>query len=194
MAMVVDVGGTNHVARRNASAKGNYGSPEDAGDIGWFPELVGALLFTPWMLLRFLLWPKFEGIEKAALDAVELALPSEMRATFRKQIRTVNFVQRATISNATEATFFRWRLVRMQTRNLPKFENHTAYCVLFATVRLQLDNKEFVADFLSYNGILSFINFSPDPYEYYDRDDFVVLDVDLEPVAIDKKGKFQRFL
>ncbi len=182
------------MAKRDASAKLKYGSEGDQDSIGWFPELVLALLFTPWMLLRFLLWPKFEGIEKVALGAVESALPSEQRAIFRKQIDTVNFVQRGTTRKATEATFFRWRLVRMQTRRLPKFNHDTKQCVIFATVRLQIDSKEFVADFLCYEGVLSFIIFNPDPYELYDREDFVVVDVDLEPVAIDDKGKFQAFV
>lgn len=178
------------MAKRNATAKTDYGSMEDEGDLGWLPELILAVIFTPWVLTRLLLWPKFNSIENAVLKAVRPLLGAKEGVIYDAQIRKVNFVQQTTVGRRTEVTFFRWRFVRMQTRRLPRFEHQEHYCVLFATVKLQIDDQTIVADLLSYEGVLSFIFFSPDADVYYDRDDITILDVDAEPVAIDAEGKF----
>jgi len=175
--------------------RGRYFSPgaEDY-QIGWFAEACLAIIFTPWMLIRYLFLPRFVGIEKVVIGAVQSSLASGERSIFDAQIKKVNFVQRSPVGRQIEATFFRWRLFRMQTRRMPKFPFGESSCVLFATVKLGIDDKIFIADIISFDGRISSIICRTNTYDFYKRTDFKLLDVDVEPVEIDDKGKFVKFV
>lgn len=176
------------------AGKGRYFFPESESEPGWAIEAFGALLVTLWMIIRYLFLPIFKEVEKTVIEAVRQALPPDERRIFDAQISKVNFVQSGGGGGELEAVLMRWRFIRIQPFSMPKLPYGDPSCVLFATVKLGLEDKIFTADIIAYDGSCDFIIIRPDPYDFYKRKDFKVLDVDVEPVEIDHKGKFVKFV
>lgn len=182
------------MAKRGAVGKGDYKFPKE--DNWQMADLVLALVSFP-----LVLWAAFNRkllsslelhVINVALDALNEDTEEYIR---KKQLATFNISQTTYSKHHSETVLMRWRpwgyLVQRRNplNNLLRYE-----ASILATVRLKIDESIVSADLICAWGVLTYIDFDTDIYDFQDRGNFETLEVDTESVAIDQNGRFIKSL
>ena len=190
--------GTKILAQRRTVGKGDFSFPEIKSSIG---DRIFALLSLPFSLPFIVLFSLknkgFKNLEYTILNTVLESLDDETAGFIRrKQLGVAATAQGTYLENSAETILRQWSPLGMAyaKKRTPPIANLNCEASILATIRFRVQGSEFVADLLCARGVLTFIEFNGDIYDVRHERDIEVIDIDTEPVEINRNGDFVRSL
>jgi len=186
------------MAPRRTVGKGDFSFPERKSSIGDRIFAVLSLPFSsPYLILDFVKKKWFMNLEYTILYTVLNSLDDETAGFIRrKQLGAATIPQSTYLENSAETVLMRWSPLGLAygIEKIPPIANLNCEASILATIRFKVRGSEFVADLLCARGVLTFIEFNGDIYDVRHERDIEVIDIDTEPVEIDRNGDFVRSL